>query len=103
MLKVNDWYYIPHYELSEVIGVLVKVIKLNNNPNYVDIEQWKVMKNRKYEAMGVYKEADSVNITKYGKKIDAPPKAFEILYSESVNKKVDNCQETDDQNEYNED
>jgi hypothetical protein len=101
MLKQNDWYYVPKHGLSEVIGVLVKVVKLTDNPNYVDIEQWKVMKNRKYEAMGIYEGADSVELTKNGKKVKPPSKVFEILYSESVKEKLTVDQTLDTEIDYN--
>jgi hypothetical protein len=100
MLKQNDWYYVPKHGLSEVMGILVKVIKTTDNPNYVDIEQWKVMKDRKYEAMGIYKDADSVELTKNGRKVKPPSKVFEILYSESVREKLAVDQTLDTENEY---
>jgi hypothetical protein len=100
MLKPNDWYYVPKQGLSEAIGILVKVVKLTDNPNYVDTEQWKVMKNHKYESLGIHEGSDSVYITKYGKKIKSPGKAFELLYSESVKPKNTTDQNLDSENEY---
>jgi hypothetical protein len=100
MLKQNDWYFVPKFGLSEVIGILVKVIKTTDNPNYVDTEQWKVTKDRKYESLGIYEDTDSVHLTKNGKKVKPPSKVFEILYSESVKEKMTDVKDLDTQNEY---
>jgi hypothetical protein len=103
MLKPNDWYYVPLTGEKEVIGTLLKVLSVNDNPLYVTVESWDILKNRKFKHTGINGGNDVVYIQKHGKKISAPPKMFEVLYSDTVNGIVDRCQETDDQNEYDED
>lgn len=91
MIKVNDWYFLPNNDADEdndnYLGILNKVVKIKDNPNYVDVEQWTVLRNRKFEAHGI-SEMDAVGLQKLAKKINAPPKTFEILYSSSVKGKV---------------
>lgn len=89
MLKANEWYFVPM--LDEVkkpnqLGHLYKVLKLKDNPNYVDVEWWTIYNDRRFTCRGIDEGMDSVFITKFGKKVNAPPKTFEILYSESVKK-----------------
>jgi hypothetical protein len=110
MLKPNEWYFLPamgegkfpQYGNKEVLGSLTKIIKVQDNTLYVDVESWFVTKDRKFIHNGVFHGMDSVLYSKYGKKVNAPPKAFEVLYSDTVNGIVDRCQETDDQGEYDE-
>ena len=109
MIKQGEWYYIPNKATNffesdrKVIGYLSKIIEVDkDNPNYVTIEEWFITEDRKFIANGVINGADSVMFTKFGKKVNAPPKAFEVLYSETVNKKCDNCQNCDCGDEYNE-
>lgn len=83
-MKGNDWYYVPKFGLKDCIGILVKITNITDNPNYVDTEQWRVMKNGKYEHIGIFEETDSVYLTKEGIKVKPPSKVFDLLYSESV-------------------
>ena len=107
MLKVNDWYFIPNAGLMsqkrDFLGELYKVLELEDSPNYVKVERWLVTKDRKYEHLGTDNGYDAVHITKYGKKVKPPPKAFQILYSQTVKEKVTDDQDLDTDLEYNED
>lgn len=108
MLKPNEWYFIPNNSAEgngfkrSFLGYLNKVISVSENPNYCTIERWKVTNDRKYESIGVFDDADSVDLTKFGKKVNPPPKAFQVLYGQSVKNKSTTDQILDAENEYNE-
>lgn len=104
MLKKNEWYFLPKQNLDEnnVIGRLCKVLDYTNgNPNYVNTEQWTITKERKFKHIGVLEQADGVYIEKFGKKVKAPSKSFQFLYSDTVKQKLDNVKSLDDEDEYN--
>ncbi len=109
MIKVNDWYFmdVVGYKSTDmgILGTLVKIIKIDPlNPNYVVTEEWDVTENKKiFISKGIFEDRDAILYTKFGKKVKAPPKTFELLYSESVNQNMDSVNNINTQNEYNED
>lgn len=109
MLKENEWYFIPadgklnfNDTYIEVLGSLAKIVKIHDNTLYADTEEWWVTQDRKFLHKGILTGMDSVVYSKFGRKVNAPPKVFEVLYSETVNQKLDTDQSLDAENEYNE-
>lgn len=111
MLKQNEWYFVPNKNRTnqlfkrDFLGYLNKVVAIKDNPNYCIIEQWLVTNDRQYEAIGVIEDADSVDLIKYGKKVNPPSKMFQILNSETVNgvkEKMTDVNNFDSEDEYNE-
>ena len=106
MLKKNDWYFVydnmGNFVNSNILGFMIKVLDVKDNPNYCDIEVIEVSKDRKFHNNGIEYDVDSVALEKRGTKIKPPPKALEVLFSNSVKEKLDNVKNVDTEDEYNE-
>lgn len=104
MLKQNEWYFLntpDEFRGKGIIGSLNKIVRTTDNPNYVDIESWWITEDRKFIHKGIFEHSDSVLFSKYGKKVNPPPKVFEVLYSESVKEKITVDQTLDTEDDYN--
>lgn len=95
-LKENSWYYIPSQnDRTDIIGFLGKIIRLKQNENYADVEQWAVKSNRTFEEQGIIADFDTVIISKHGRTIAPPPMGFQVLHSKTVKQILDSEQDFD--------